>query len=180
MDNNPAVTVPASHRLRPPASKTDENQPRKNSIPSPVRPDISPSKNDQGWRRVVRNFSPSWFSITMGTGVVGILLHTWQAAWLDHLSIAFFVLNIILFALAFGISVLRYTLWPEIFGVMIQDPTNSLFLGTIPMGFATLVNLWVAHCVSRWGEWAIWVAWGFWVFDSVLAVGVTITLGILL
>lgn len=118
----------------------------------------------------------------MGTGVVGILLHNipWQANWLDYLSIAFFILNTILFFSAFGISVLRYTIWPEIWVVMIQDPTNSLFLGTIPMGFATLVNLWAAHCVSRWGEWAVWVGWGFWVLDSIVAVGVTVTLGILL
>ncbi len=80
----------------------------------------------------------------MGTGIVSILLISiqYQAHWLYYLSIIFFVLNTILFFSASTISVLRYTLYPEIWGVMIRDPTNSLFLGTIPMGFATLGNMW--------------------------------------
>jgi tellurite resistance protein TehA-like permease len=135
-----------------------------------------------GWRRIPTNFSPSWFSVTMGTGVVSILLINipFQANWLYWLSVVFFALNAILFALAFGISVLRYTLWPEIWGVMIQDPTNSLFLGTIPIGFATLVNSWVALCCPYWGEWATTLAWVCWIVDSVVAVAVTVSLPFLL
>lgn len=135
-----------------------------------------------GWRRIPTNFSPSWFSVTMGTGVVSILLINipFQADWLYWLSVVFFALNAVLFALAFGVSVLRYTLWPEIWGVMIQDPTNSLFLGTIPMGFATLVTSWVFLCCPYWGEWATTFAWVCWMIDSVVAVAVTVSLPFLL
>jgi tellurite resistance protein TehA-like permease len=141
-----------------------------------------PSKHDVGWRRVVRNFSPSWFSVTMGTGIVSELLIQipFQAAWLYWLSVAFFGLNALLFAAAFTISVLRYTLYPEIWAVMIADSTNSLFLGTAPMGFATLISCWVFLCVPYWGEWAGTLAWVCWIGDCVVAVAVTVSLPFLL
>ncbi|KAK5131494.1 hypothetical protein LTR08_000888 [Meristemomyces frigidus] len=140
------------------------------------------SKYDHGWRRIVRNFSPSWFSVTMGTGIVSTILITipWKASWLYHLSIVFFVLNVCLFSLAFTASLLRYTIWPEIWTVMIEDVTNSLFLGTIPMGFATIVEMWIFVCVPAWGRWAAYVGWAMWMIDSVVAVSVTVSLGVLL
>ena len=63
---------------------------------------------------------------------------------------------------------------------MIEDPTNSLFLGTVPMGFATLVEMWISVCVPTWGDWAAYVGWAAWILDSVVAVSVTVSLGILL
>ena len=131
---------------------------------------------------MVRNFSPSWFSVTMGTGIVSILLYTipFQADWLYWLSVFFFGLNTIIFFAAFGITVLRYSLYPEIWSVMIRDSTNSLFLGTMPMGFATLVNAWVNLCVPYFGPWAVTFAWVCWMIDCVVALAVTISLTVLL
>lgn len=131
---------------------------------------------------MVRNFSPSWFSVTMGTGIVSLLLITipFKAEWLYWLAVLFFGLNTILFASAFTVSVLRYSLYPEIWGVMIADSTNSLFLGTIPMGFATLVECWIFLCVPYWGPWAVTFAWVCWMIDCVVALGVTISLTVLL
>lgn len=140
------------------------------------------SKYDRGWRRVVRNFSPSWFSTTMGTGIVSLLLITipFQADWLYWLSVAFFILNTILFTAAFVISLLRYTLYPAIWHVMIRDPTNSLFLGTVPMGFATLIESWYFLCCPYWGQWSVIVGWAAWMIDAVVAFGVTVSLMFLL
>lgn len=63
---------------------------------------------------------------------------------------------------------------------MIEDVNNSLFLGTIPMGFATIVGMWFSVCVPAWGDWAAYVGWAFWILDSIVAVAVTVSLGILL
>lgn len=116
--------------------------------------------------------------MTMGTGVVGVLLNTipFQARWLYYLSIVFFILNTILFVLALSVSILRYVLYPEIWLAMIRDPVNSLFLGTFPMGFATLVELWILICVPSWGSWAKTFAWALWIVDTVVAVAITIFL----
>lgn len=120
--------------------------------------------------------------VTMGTGIVSTILITipWKAQWLYWLSIVFFALNVCLFAAALTTSILRYTLYPEIWTVMIQDSTNSLFLGTIPMGFATIVEMWIFICVPAWGPWAASFAWALWMVDSLVAVAVTLSLGILL
>ncbi|KAJ5396418.1 hypothetical protein N7509_004531 [Penicillium cosmopolitanum] len=103
----------------------------------------APVKYNVGWRRVVRNFSPSWFAVTMGTGIVSVLLNSvpFHTRVLYYLSIVFYILNAGIFVLALATSILRYTLYPEIWPVMIQDPTNSLFLATVPMGFATLIEM---------------------------------------
>lgn len=209
--DNPAVTVPATHAISSyeqnfqslsagsaivqrqscpqGSSGTDsiddvrvETNRTKPPTERPKETHTKPSKYDVGWRRVVRNFTPSWFSMTMGTGVVSILFITipYKAEWLYWLSVVFFGLNTILFALAFSVSFLRYGLYPEIWTVMIQDPTNSLFLGTAPMGFATLVESFVSLCCPYWGEWSTILAWVLWMVDSVAAFAVTASLSFIL
>jgi tellurite resistance protein TehA-like permease len=118
----------------------------------------------------------------MGTGIVSLLLISipFKAEWLYWLSVMFFGLNAILFTCAFSISVFRYVVYPEIWTVMIADSVNSLFLGTIPMGFATLVSAWCSLCIPYWGPWAVTFAWVCWMIDSVVAVAVTISLTVLL
>jgi tellurite resistance protein TehA-like permease len=118
----------------------------------------------------------------MGTGIVAVLLISipFKAQWLYYLSIVFFVLNTVLFALALATSILRYSLYPEIWTVMIQDPVNSLFIATMPMGLATLIEMWVFVCVPLWGPWARTFAWALWMVDSVIAVAVTVFLSFFL
>lgn len=118
----------------------------------------------------------------MGTGMAGILFHLmpFEHAALQYIAIAFFVLNALLFLTVLGMSILRYTLYPEIWKVMIQDPVNSLFLATCPMGFATLIELWVFICVPQWGDWAKTTAWGLWIIDAVAAAAVTASLSFIL
>lgn len=40
--------------------------------------------------------------------------------------------------------------------------------------------MWVFVCVPAWGEWAAYFAFALWVLDAIVAVSVTLTLGILL
>ncbi|KAL1901229.1 Plasma membrane sulfite pump involved in sulfite metabolism [Ceratocystis pirilliformis] len=98
---------------------------------------------EAGWRRVVRNFTPSWFAATMGTGIVSILLHElpYNAYWIQVLSWVFFALNVVLFATFSFICIVRFSLYPEIWSVMIMHPVQSLFLGTFPMGLSTIINM---------------------------------------
>ncbi|KAG9241012.1 C4-dicarboxylate transporter/malic acid transport protein-like protein [Calycina marina] len=135
-------------------------------------------KNRRGWRKIVRNFTPSWFSVNMGTGVVSILLHNllYNGKWLYWISVVIFCLNVVLFVLFFCISILRYTLYPAIWNAMIRHPTQSLFLGTFPMGLATIVNMVVFVCVPAWGYRAVQLAWALWWIDAVIALSVCLYL----
>ena len=129
-------------------------------------------RNRHGWRRIVLNFTPSWFSVNMGTGIVSILLNRlpYNATWLYYISVAVFVLNIALFLLFLGITVLRYAMFRGLWSVMIQHPVQSLFLGTFPMGLATIINMIVFVCVPAWGQRFAMLAWGLWWVDVVLAI----------
>lgn len=88
-------------------------------------------KTRRGWRRIVVNFTPSWFSFNMGTGIVSILLHNlpYNAAWLRWIAVGIFALNVLLFVVFCAISFLRYTLFRGIWMVMLAHPVQSLFLG---------------------------------------------------
>lgn len=130
----------------------------------------------------ITNLAPRWFSVTMGTGIVSILLHNlpYNAVWLYWISVVVFALNVLLFLLGCIISVLRYTLYPEIFRVMITHPVQSMFIGTFPMGLATIINMICFVCVPAWGEWTRYFAWGLWIFDAVVSVMTALSLPFLL
>ncbi|KAL5120048.1 Plasma membrane sulfite pump involved in sulfite metabolism [Pleosporales sp. CAS-2024a] len=134
------------------------------------------SADRRGWRRVVQNFTPSWFAVTMGTGIVSVLLHALADLYPDcHellkiLSMVFFVLNIFLFTVIFIISILRYTLYPATWSLMLRHPVESLFLGTFPMGFATIVNMFVVICVPAYGGRTPYIAWAMWWLDVAVSV----------
>jgi len=115
-----------------------------------------------------------WFSVTMGTGIVSILLHNlpYNAVWLYWLSVVIFALNVLLFATFTCISTVRYVTYPEIWTAMLRHGTQSLFLGTFPMGFATIVNMVVFVCVPAWGPWAVTLAWTMWCIDAVISVAI--------
>jgi tellurite resistance protein TehA-like permease len=118
----------------------------------------------------------------MGTGIVAILFHLipFGHPVLHYISIVFFLINVLLFTIVLSMSILRYVLYPEIWSVMIQDPVNSLFLATCPMGFATLIEMWVFVCVPLWGDWAKTFAWALWMVDAVAAASVTVSLSFIL
>ncbi|KAJ5734080.1 sulfite efflux pump SSU1 [Penicillium malachiteum] len=84
-----------------------------------------------------------WFSVTMGTGIVSILLHNipYNGIWLYWISLGIFALSVLPFGLGCIISILRYTLYPEIFKVMIMHPVQSMFLGIFSMGLAMIINM---------------------------------------
>lgn len=127
--------------------------------------------DEHGFRRIVRNFAPSWYIVTMGTGVVALLLHEipYHARWLNRLSEIFFVLDIILFSVFTIMSGLRYSMYPELFGALLRDKGNSFFLGTIPTGFFLINDLIVLICVPAWGHGFVTLAWTFWWTGTVFA-----------
>ncbi|KAL2841706.1 voltage-dependent anion channel [Aspergillus pseudoustus] len=63
---------------------------------------------------------------------------------------------------------------------MITHPTQSMFIGTLPMGFATIVNMFCFVCVPAWGEWARDFTWAMWIIDAVIAVTTALSLPFLL
>jgi tellurite resistance protein TehA-like permease len=95
----------------------------------------------------------------MGTGIVSILLHNlpYNGIWLYWISVVIFALNVLLFSIFLIVSILRYSLYPRIWHAMIRHPAQSLFLGTFPMGLATIINMIIFVCAPSWGNWAVYL-----------------------
>lgn len=123
-----------------------------------------------------------WFSVTMSTGIVSALLHNlpYNGVGVYWISVIIFALNVFLFVLGCIMTSLRYTLYPEIFKVMITHPVQSMFIGTFPMGLATIINMICFVCVPAWGDWARYLAWGLWIFDAVFSVMTALSLAFIL
>ncbi|KAF4983667.1 hypothetical protein FZEAL_973 [Fusarium zealandicum] len=153
MPDNDSSTITTAPCLNGP---TATNGP----APRPCESTTLPCKENTGWRRVVRNFTPSL---------------PYNAQWLQYISYAFFGLNVVLFAIFTGISATRYTLYPKIWGAMLSHPGQSLFLGCFPMGFATIIIMMV-FCCTQWGDWVIYLAWAFWWVDVWLSIATCISM----
>ncbi|KAK5076758.1 Plasma membrane sulfite pump involved in sulfite metabolism [Lithohypha guttulata] len=170
MDPSGAFTdchLPSSDSLTVTGGRNSNNETAVQQLEKQVH-----ASNDHGWRKVVLNFTPSWFSVIMGTGIVSILLHNlpYNGIWLYWISVAIFCLNVLLFTLFLGISVLRYLMFRGLFVYMINHPVQSLFTGTFPMGLATIGNMVVFVCVPAFGPWATTLAWSLWWIDVVCSV----------
>ncbi|KAF4978697.1 hypothetical protein FZEAL_4966 [Fusarium zealandicum] len=129
------------------------------------------SVNRRGWRRIVLNFTPAWFTVNMGTGITSILLHNlpYNGRWLYWISVAVFCVNVALFVLFTCISILRYAMFRGVWTETLRTPAQAVFLGTFPMGLATIINMIVFVCVPAWGDRAATLAWALWWIDVVFA-----------
>lgn len=129
-------------------------------------------------REMIRQFTPNWFAVTMGTGVLALALAQLpgkipgvqavaQALWLFNIGL------FVLFSVLYGARwVLYYHEARQIFG----HSTVSMFFGTIPMGLATIINGFLLFGVARWGTEMVHVAYLLWWLDVAmsLAFGVMI------
>jgi C4-dicarboxylate transporter/malic acid transport protein len=90
----------------------------------------------------IKNFTPSWFSINMGTGIIAILLYNFPFLhnYLKYLSLGVFSLNVIMFIVFSVVTIIRYVKFPQIFNLMLSHLQQSLFIGTLPMGLTTITN----------------------------------------
>jgi C4-dicarboxylate transporter/malic acid transport protein len=97
----------------------------------------------QETRRKLKNFTLSWFSVCMGTGAVAQLLYTmpYRGPGQHVAGIVFFLANLVLFILFTLATVTRYVMFPHIPRLILHHPSESLYVGAIPMAMATLVNM---------------------------------------
>jgi len=130
--------------------------------------------DEHGFRRIVRNFAPSWFIITMSTGILSIIIHKlpYNGHWLQIIATIFFVLNVVLFITFSVMSGLRYAMYPELWGALFRDHTGRFFVGAVPTGLFTIINMMVLVCAPAWGEGWVTAAWVLWWFNSVLSLAV--------
>jgi tellurite resistance protein TehA-like permease len=119
---------------------------------------------------------------SVGTGVISALILNIPYGSPDvrwWVAFVFFILNVSLFFVFLAMSIVRYTLFPGIWSLMLHHPVQSLFLACFPMGFATLINasLSLFYTTRMWGGLSFLVTlWAFWWIDVVLSVASAVLL----
>lgn len=118
----------------------------------------------------------------MGTGIVSTLIyvapHQFQGQ--EYIGLAVYLANCLLFLLFTAISVTRYIMFPSVAKRMLLHPTQCMFVGAFPMGFATIVNGTVLMVVPKFGQWAVTLSWTLWWIDVALTVLTVIGIPILM
>ena len=120
---------------------------------------------------VIRQFTPHWFAVTMGTGILALALAAFPLPLpgLHALAEGLWLFNALLFSLFIGLYAARWLLFYREAREIFAHATVSMFLGTIPMGLATLINGLLLFGLPRWGEAVLPLALGLWWLDAAMA-----------
>ena len=120
---------------------------------------------------IIRQFTPNWFTVSMGTGVVALIISEFPMlkAFTWQLGTGLWYFNILLFVLFSVLYGLRWAFYPHEAKQIFQHPSMSLFLGTIPMALATILNGFLKYGQPIYGDTAVQIAQTLWYADVVLA-----------
>jgi len=124
-------------------------------------------------REMIRQFTPNWFAATMGTGILALALPQVPGAGstLRAIGEGLWLFNIFLFTLFTVLYAARWIMfWDEAKRIFSHNIV-SLFIGTIPMGLATIINGILVFGVPRWGNGMVAVAELLWWIDVALSLG---------
>ncbi|MBI0477372.1 C4-dicarboxylate ABC transporter [Sphingomonas sp. MA1305] len=129
-------------------------------------------------REMIRQFTPNWFAATMGTGILALALPQMPGIGpaVKPIGEALWLFNIGLFMLFSGLYGARWLLFGHEAKRIFGHNTVSMFIGTIPMGLATIINGCLAFGIARFGPGIVGVAQVLWWLDVAmsLACGVLI------
>lgn len=123
-------------------------------------------------RDLIRNFTPNWFTVIMGTGVLALILpeFPFAQAFMWQLGAALWQINILIFLLFSLLYASRWLFYTEEACQIFRHPVMSLFLGAIPMALATLLNGLLKFGTVLYGPAVIPLAEMLWYADVILAV----------
>jgi C4-dicarboxylate transporter/malic acid transport protein len=126
----------------------------------------------------IRQFTPNWFAVVMGTGVLALALAQWpgNVPGLRALGEGLWLFSIALFVVFAGMYTARWLLFFDQARRIFGHSTVSMFFGTIPMGLATIINGSLVFGLPRWGDGVLPLAEALWWIDVAmsLACGVLI------
>lgn len=137
----------------------------------PAVPSTRPIAAAQAKNHPLLHFTPNWFAVTMGTGIVAIALGQFpQAPLLHDVGAMLWLTNIGLFGLCTFAYLAKWVLYPRAARALFAHPFASMFLGCIPMGLATIVNGLLSYGVAMFGPGAVSLAVTLWIVDTLLSV----------
>ena len=124
-------------------------------------------------REMIWQFTPNWFAATMGTGILALALPQVPGAGstLSAIGFGLWLFNICIFTLFTVLYAARWIMfWHEAKRIF-SHSIVSMFIGTIPMGLATIINGFLVFGLPRWGGNMIEIARVLWWIDAALSLG---------
>lgn len=133
--------------------------------------DLSEKQQKKSLLEVIHHFTPSWFSVTMGTGILSILLQNFpfQFNGLPTIALVIYIMNIVIFCVFTIMTIARYTIFPSVIQLMLKHSTQSLFIGTMPMGLTTITNFTIIVITHKF-DWGLNLAFVLWCIELALTV----------
>lgn len=129
-------------------------------------------------REMIRQFTPNWFAATMGTGILALALPQVPGAGLTLRATGegLWLFNICLFTLFALLYIARWIMFFHEAKQIFSHNIVSMFIGTIPMGLATIINGFLFFGLPHWGDGMVEIAQILWWVDVAmsLACGVLI------
>lgn len=124
-------------------------------------------------REMIRQFTPNWFAATMGTGILALALPQLPDAGpvLRATGELLWLFNIALFTLFAALYTARWIMFWDEAKRIFSHSIVSMFIGTIPMGLATILNGFLSFGVPRWGGSMVTVAQFLWWIDVMMSLG---------
>lgn len=132
---------------------------------------LKPLSRLQHPRDVVRQFTPNWFTVVMGTGVVALTLDRLPAthALLAPVPLGLWLASVVLFATFCLVYGARWIFYFDGARRIFGHSTVSMFFGAIPMALATLLNGLLIFGPPYLGAETVQIALPLWWFDVALA-----------
>jgi C4-dicarboxylate transporter/malic acid transport protein len=183
----PIDTIPS---LRLHVLETDQHDPSNGKHHEGVRcSEVTPAHDDEATslrpslplRRRLEHFTWAWYTLTMSTGGLSLLLQAQPHPFpgLRQIGLAVYVLNIVLFCLVTTALAARFVLFRGALVASVTHPREGFFVPTLFLSLATLITSTQRYCVPADADpeapdalrWAIRAA--FWVYVA-LTTGVAV------
>ncbi|KAK4041332.1 voltage-dependent anion channel-domain-containing protein [Parachaetomium inaequale] len=113
--------------------------------------DEAPSGPKLGIRERLAHFTWAWYTLTMSTGGLALLIRAQphQFPGLREIGLAVFAVNIALFVLVTAAQIARFCLFPGTFVRSVTHPREGFFVPTFFLSIATLITCTQRYCVPE-------------------------------
>jgi C4-dicarboxylate transporter/malic acid transport protein len=93
-------------------------------------------------KELVRQFTPNWFTMNMGTGILSLLLAVFPYPFPGQHALAagLWWFDLGLFCVFAALFTTRLVAFPATVGPLLDHPAQSMFLGAIPMALVPIIN----------------------------------------
>ncbi|KAK5332326.1 Plasma membrane sulfite pump involved in sulfite metabolism [Exophiala xenobiotica] len=114
---------------------------------SALKPNVKTWFSTHDWSERILTADPSWFTVSMGTGVCTQLLikFPYPAGWLKTIAYIFWVdmhvniADICIFAFFMTLGILRVIIYPLVARTVVDDFSQTSYLGAVAVAFETII-----------------------------------------